>query len=155
MTKKTLPAELRIVRSTDKLIINPEKIRARIPQADWLENPDSWNASEFIKETSDFMYDIYGIDADQDKHLLAMLADQITFYVEAKKGVERDGIVAEFNGGVTKGASPYFSVMKDALNKIVVLMNELGLTPRSRLNKTINHNNSYNDLLAGVKVTKK
>jgi P27 family predicted phage terminase small subunit len=152
--EKTLPSELRIVRSNDKADVSVQKIKSRVPQADWLENPDAWNASKFIKETADFMFEIYGIDADQDKHLLAMLADQITIYVEAKKGVARDGIVSEFNGGKTMGASPYFSVMKDTLNKIVVLMNELGLTPKGRLGKTQSNTNSYNDLLSGVKVKK-
>jgi hypothetical protein len=44
--------------------------------------------------------------------------------------------------------------MKDTLNKIVVLMNELGLTPKGRLGKTQSNTNSYNDLLSGVKVKK-
>lgn len=156
MTKKTLPAGLHIVRAPTPLEALPTKIKARVPQADWLENTDSWDASKFIKETSDFMFDIYGIDADQDKHLLAMLADQISMYIEAKKGVAENGIISSFNGGQTTGASPYFSVMKETLNKIVVLMNELGLTPKGRLNKTVSSNvNAYGDLLAGVKVTKK
>lgn len=152
--EKALPSELRIVRTADKVEAPIQKIQARVPQADWLENPDAWNASKFIKETADFMYEIYGIDADQDKHLLAMLADQISIYVEAKKGIARDGIVAEFNGGKTMGASPYFAVMKEALNKIVVLMNELGLTPKGRLGKTTSNTTTYDDLLGGVKVKK-
>ena len=152
MKEKTLPAELRIIRTGDKTIDVTTKIKSRVPQADWLENPDAWNASRFIKETADFMYEIYGIDADQDKHLLAMLADQISIYVEAKKGIARDGIVAEFNGGKTMGASPYFAVMKEALNKIVTLMNELGLTPKGRMGKTSTNTTSYDDLLGGVKV---
>ena len=151
---KTLPSELRIIRTADKAIDLPQKIKTRVPQADWLENPDAWNASVFIKETADFMYEIYGIDADQDKHLLAMLADQISIYVEAKKGIARDGIVAEFNGGKTMGASPYFAVMKEALNKIVVLMNELGLTPKGRMGKTSTNTATYDDLLGGVQVKK-
>jgi phage terminase small subunit len=156
MTKKELPKNLHIVRTIPAIKALPEKIRARVPQADWLENPDSWNASQFIKETSDFLFEIYGIDADQDKHLLAMLADQISMYIEAKKGVASNGLIYEFNDGKTTGASPYFSVMKETLNKIVVLMNELGITPKGRLNKTVSNNaNVYGDLLAGVKVTKK
>lgn len=156
MVKKTLPSNLHIIRAKPPIEALPEKIKARVPQADWLENPDSWNASQFIKETSDFMFEIYGIDADQDKHLLAMLADQISMYIEAKKGVALNGIISDFNDGKTTGASPYFSVMKETLNKIVVLMNELGLTPKGRLNKTVSNNsNNYGDLLAGVKVTKK
>lgn len=154
MKEKTLPSELRIIRATEKTAAPVEKIKARVPQADWLENPDSWNASKFIQETADFMYEIYGIDADQDKHLLAMLADQISIYVEAKKGIARDGIVSEFNGGKTLGASPYFSVMKEALNKIVTLMNELGLTPKGRMGKTTTNDNTYSDLMSGVKVKK-
>ena len=155
MTKiKKLPSELRIIRTGDKTIDLPEKIKSRVPQADWLENPDAWNASRFIKETADFMYEIYGIDADQDKHLLAMLADQISIYIEAKKGIARDGVVAEFNAGKTMGASPYFAVMKESLNKIVVLMNELGLTPKGRMGKTTTNTTSYDDLLGGVRVKK-
>jgi P27 family predicted phage terminase small subunit len=152
--EKTLPSELRIIRTGNKEVDLPEKIKSRVPQADWLENPESWNASRFIKETSDFMFEIYGIDADQDKHLLAMLADQISIYIEAKKGIARDGIVAEFNGGKTMGASPYFAVMKEALNKIVTLMNELGLTPKGRMGKTSTNTASYDDLLGGVQVKK-
>jgi P27 family predicted phage terminase small subunit len=152
--EKTLPSELRIVRTADKTDAPIQKIQARVPQADWLENPDAWDASRFIKETADFMYEIYGIDADQDKHLLAMLADQISIYVEAKKGIARDGIVAEFNGGKTMGASPYFAVMKESLNKIVTLMNELGLTPKGRMGKTTTNDNTYSDLMSGVKVKK-
>jgi P27 family predicted phage terminase small subunit len=151
---KTLPSELRIIRTSDKTIDVTEKIKSRVPQADWLENPDSWNASRFIKETSDFMYEIYGINADQDKHLLALLADQISIYIEAKKGIARDGVVAEFNAGKTMGASPYFAVMKEALSKIIALMNELGLTPKGRMGKTSTNTTSYDDLLGGVQVKK-
>ena len=48
--EKILPSELRIIRTADKTIDLPQKIKLRVPQADWLENPDAWNASIFIKE---------------------------------------------------------------------------------------------------------
>ena len=155
MNKDKLPVELNIVRTEKKNFTPSEKVKARIPQAEWLDDPTAWDEKRFIAETSEFMFETYGIGTDQDRHLLAMLADQITIYVKAKEGIKFDGIVAEFNNGKTRGASPYVSVMKDTLNKIVVLMNELGLTPKGRMAKTGNDNNSFSDLLAGVKVTKK
>jgi phage terminase small subunit len=155
MTKKTLPSNLRIIRAPEKTLDVVEKIHSRIPKADWLDNPDLWDASKFIKETADFMYETYGIDADQDKHLLAMLADQISIYVEAKIGMTNNGLITEYNAGITKGASIYFGIMQESLKRIVILMNELGLTPRGRLNKVVTPKHNYNDLLGGVKVTQK
>jgi phage terminase small subunit len=85
-----------------------------------------------------------------------MLADQMSMYIRCKKGIKTNGIVTTFNNGKTMGANPYVSVMKDSLNKIVVLMNELGLTPKSQFDRkgTIS-DTTYGSLLSGVKVTKK
>jgi hypothetical protein len=53
----------------------PENIKKRIPKAEWLDNPDGWDKDKFIEETSEFLYTVYGIGNDQDKHTLAMLAE--------------------------------------------------------------------------------
>ena len=111
----------------------PEQIRKRIPAAEWMLDPYAWDKKKFVAETSEFLFTVYGIGNDQDKHTLAMLADQIELYVKCSIGLETDGILSDYNGGQTKAASPYITVRNKALTLIIQLMNELGLTPRSRL----------------------
>lgn len=154
-----LPPELHIVRGTKGLnqgSLLPENVRKRIPFSEWIDSPDAWDEKRFIKETSDFLWETYAIGAEQHRHILQMLADQMTMYIRCKKGIRANGIVTTFNNGKTMGASPYVSVMKDSLNKIVVLMNELGLTPKSQFDrKGTSSDTTYSSLLAGVQVTKK
>ena len=111
----------------------PKSIKNRIPQAEWLDNPEAWDKNVFIKETSNFLYTVYGIGNDQDKHTLAFLAEQIETYIECKRKLAETPIVTKFNGGKTIGPNPYLTVRNNTLKNIIQLMNELGLTPRSRL----------------------
>ena len=51
-----LPPELHLVHGTQaahKGTMLPESVRARVPKAEWLDNPDAWNRDVFVKETSD------------------------------------------------------------------------------------------------------
>lgn len=111
----------------------PDSIKQRIPKAYWVDNPDAWDKDRFINETSEFLFSVYGIGNEQDQHTLAMLADQIELYVECSKGIKSGGIVCEYNEGKTIGASPYITIRDKTLKSCIQLMNELGLTPRSRL----------------------
>jgi P27 family predicted phage terminase small subunit len=131
-----LPPELHLVhgtRAAHKAEPLPEHVRARVPKAEWLDNPDSWDRDKFIMETSDFLWETYGIGSDQDKHVLAALATQIEIYVECWKGVKKGGIITKFNQGSTIGPNPFIKVGDKALMRAVALMNELGLTPKGRL----------------------
>lgn len=141
MNKK--PPELHLIEGTKSRAVNigttiPEELRNRIPEAEWMTNPDAWDKSAFVKETSDFLWEVYGIGNDYDKHILAMLADQIDTYVACNKGIRKGGVIARFNNGATIGPNPFVSVRDKTLAKIIQLMNEMGLTARSRLsaNKT-------------------
>ena len=128
----------------------PSNIKKRIPQAEWLENPENWNRQNFINETSDFLYSVYGIGSDQDKHTLAILADHIETYVECSKDIKAHGVVATFNNGQTVGPSPYISIRNKTTTLIIQLMNELGLTPRSRLTSNkVEDDSSFAKLLKG------
>ena len=130
----------------------PASIKARIPKADWLDNPDGWDRNKFITETSDFLYNVYGIGNDQDKHALAFLAEQIDTYVECKKSLAKTGIIARFNAGKTIGPNPYLTVRQNTLKTIIQLMNELGLTPRGRLNSgKVEENSPVSKFLRGPK----
>lgn len=130
----------------------PASIKARIPKADWLDNPESWDRNKFITETSDFLYNVYGIGNDQDKHALAFLAEQIDTYVECKKSLAKTGIITRFNAGKTIGPNPYLTVRQNTLKTIIQLMNELGLTPRGRLNSgKVEENSPVSKFLRGPK----
>lgn len=141
MNKK--PPELHLIdgtkprgKSTQNLASIPETIKKRIPKAEWLDNPEAWDKDQFIKDTSDFLYEVYGIGNDQDKLTLAMLADHVETYVQCTIGIKKAGIVTKFNNGANVGASPFLLVRNKTTTLIIQLMNELGLTPRGRLSLT-------------------
>jgi P27 family predicted phage terminase small subunit len=150
-----LPPELHIVKGSKGLNQGeslPDAIKARIPKADWLDDPESWDRNKFITETSDFLFNVYGIGNDQDKHALAFLAEQIDTYLECKKSLAKTGIIARFNAGKTIGPNPYWTVRQNTLKTIIQLMNELGLTPRGRLNSgKVEENSPVSKFLRGPK----
>jgi phage terminase small subunit len=134
-----LPVELHLVNGTKpdhQGIALPETVKKRIPQAEWMENPSAWNRKTFVAETADYLFDVYGIGSNQDKHTLAMLADQIDLYIECGKQIDPANIVISTNDGKTLAPNPAISIRNNALKLAIQLMNELGLTPRGRLNKT-------------------
>jgi phage terminase small subunit len=147
-----LPPELHLVHGTKaehKALPLPEKVRLRVPKADWLDDPQNWNRSVFIKETSDFLWETYGIGSDQDKHVLAALATQIEIYIKCWEGVQKKGILTVFNNGATVGPNPFLTAGDKALSRAIVLMNELGLTPRGRLASKGTEGGKYSSLLKG------
>jgi len=130
------PVELHLIdgtRNTTNKPAIPEELKGRVPRADWLDNPDKWNRKKFVKETSDFLFEVYGIGTDQDKHILAMLADQIEAYVDCCKNIREQGQLMAHNSNATVGTNPYVQIRLNTVKTIVQLMGELGLTPRARL----------------------
>jgi P27 family predicted phage terminase small subunit len=150
-----LPPELHIVQGTKGVnqgVLIPESLRKRIPPAEWLDNPQAWSKQKFILETSDFLYLTYGIGNDQDKHTITMLADQMDLYIQCNKGIAEQGIISEYNDGKTVGPNPHVAIREKTLAKIILLMNELGLTPRSRLSTgKAEENSSVAKFLRGPK----
>ena len=140
-----LPPELRIVSpSTNAVRIDAmaDRIAESIPEAEWMDNPDAWDKKKFVAESAEFMFLVYGIGTEQDRHTLAMLADQIDAYIVCNRGLATDGFITDYNGGKTVGPSPWFAMRKECLKAIISLMNELGLTPKGRLAKTKTLDNS-------------
>jgi P27 family predicted phage terminase small subunit len=153
-----LPPELKIVSpSTNAVRIDAmaDTIAERIPQAEWMDNPDAWDKKKFVQETSEFLHQVYGINTFQDRHALAMLADHIDMYVQCNKALETEPLIIQFNGGKTFGANPHFAIRTECLKRIIVLMNELGLTPKGRLSRGKNSNSGSTSvaskLLRGAK----
>lgn len=146
-----LPPELHIIKGTTgerKSKALPKDVRNRVPQADWLDHPEKWDRKKFIKETSDFLWEVYGIGSDQDKHVLAALAVQVEIYVKCWHELQSADIVITYTNGTT-GPNPYFTTGDRALSRAVVLMNELGLTPKGRLASKTQEGGKYAKLLSG------
>lgn len=143
MNKKA--PELHVVDGTksrsNSPVFIPANLKKRIPKAEWVDNPDAWDKEKFIAETAEFLFEVYGIGNEQDKHTLGMLADHIDLYVKCTKGIAKNGVVTTFNNGQTIGPNPYIGIRNKTMTLIIQLMNELGLTPRSRLSagKTEEH----------------
>jgi P27 family predicted phage terminase small subunit len=134
-----LPPELHIVNGSKGINqggLLPQSIRGRIPVSEWMDHPEEWNKERFVTETAEFLFNVYGIGSEQDRHTLAMLADQLDTYIECNKYIAAQGLVVEFNEGKTIGANPYITIRNKTLSLVLQLMNEMGLTPRSRLTTT-------------------
>jgi hypothetical protein len=152
-----LPVELHLVHGTkpehDPVAL-PDSVKKRIPEAGWMTNPGSWDRSIFVSETADYLYEVYGIGSDQDKHTLAMLADQIDLYIVCSSQIDPSNIVISTNDGKTLAPNPAISIRNNALKLAIQLMNELGLTPRGRLNRTegtTDDNSAVSKFLRGPK----
>ena len=147
-----LPVELHLVNGTKpehQITTLPDSVKKRIPEAEWMSNPTSWNKTVFVAETAEYLFDVYGIGSDQDKHVLAALATQIEIYVKCWQGIQKKGIITAFNNGQTIGPNPFLTAGDKALSRAIVLMNELGLTPRGRLATNKQEGGKYSKLLSG------
>ena len=150
MNKK--PVELHIVDGTKGVNVGitiPEKLKKYTPVAYWFTNPESWNPEQFIVETSRYLHDVYGIGSDNEQHVLAMLAGHMTTYIECEKALKNTGLIAKYNGGKTLGPNPLLAIRDKTGSKIILYMNELGLTPRSRLQGNATDDYELGALMAG------
>lgn len=147
-----LPAELHLVHGTraeHSAKPLPEKIRARVPKADWIDNPAAWDRATFIKETSDFLWETYGIGSDQDKHVLAALAAQIEIWVKCWQAIQEEGVIVQEDASIRRLINPAFVAGDKALVRAIALMGELGLTPKARLSTGKQEGGKYSKLLNG------
>lgn len=102
------------------------------PTSEWLDKPELWNKQTFVVYASKYLsLKNGGIDI-ADKHLLNMLASQIDIYVESILKLSTDGLVMTFNGGITVGPNPCMAIADKSLHRIIQLMKELELSPKSR-----------------------
>lgn len=115
-------------------IISPNNvnIEQHIPLANWVSDPNSWDKYVFINEASKFMWEAYGNNTEQDQHALAMLAEVLETFVICCKDIAKNGLVVTHHNGVT-GKNHHVEIRDKAIAKSVLLMNELGLTPKGRL----------------------
>ena len=117
----------------DQFTENKSEAHKKIPIANWLHDPDSFNKQHFYKETIEFLFAIYSNAADIDKHLVAMLADTLETYIECKKVLDKQGYVIEFNDGKTLGTNPIYKTMDNAVSSYISITNELQISLKARV----------------------
>jgi P27 family predicted phage terminase small subunit len=105
----------------------------KIPIANWMLDPDSFNKEDFYKETIEYLFSIYSNSADIDKHLVGMLSDTLETYIECKKVLDKEGYVIEFNDGKTLGTNPIYKTMDNAISSYISLTNELQISLKARV----------------------
>jgi P27 family predicted phage terminase small subunit len=108
-----------------------QDVLQRIPLVRWIKDPETWDKYNFINEASQYLWDAYGSSTDQDKHALAMLAEVLETFVTCCKEIATKGLVVTHHNGVT-GKNHHVDIRDKTITKAVLLMNELGLTPKSR-----------------------
>jgi P27 family predicted phage terminase small subunit len=136
MIAHKLPPEMHLVKGTkgqNMGALLPDNVKSRIPFAEWLHDGTAFDRERFIKETSDYLFDVYGLGSNQDRHTLTMLADAFQLYVNARDIQFREDLVIYINGGKTMVQNPAINIATQAMKNALALMNELGLTPKSRL----------------------
>ena len=136
MANGKLPPEIHVLKGSkgqNQGVLLPDSMKARIPFAEWARKPELFTKEAFVKETAEYLYQVYGIGSDQDKHTLMMLADQLEVYIQARNLQDSYPLVIEINAGKTLAPNPFIAIANEAMKNCVKLMNELGLTPKSRL----------------------
>ena len=101
----------------------------------WLVEPCTWNKTEFSVEIVQFIEQTQGVNTLPNLILIGMLSHQIDIYVQCTRHIANDGLLEIYNKGATSGPSIYFSMADKALNRILQLMKELGITPSHRIGK--------------------
>ena len=126
-----IPTNLHIVKSSTKQL----RIGSPVMElaCDWLSDPSSWDKEKFISDIVTFIEQSQGVNAYPNMVLIGMLAHQIDLYVQCTQQLVQTGLVEAYNKGVTSGPSLYFSMADKALNRVLQLMKELGLTPSHRV----------------------
>jgi hypothetical protein len=100
---------------------------------DWLSDPNEWDKEKFSNDMITFIEQTQGANAYPNMVLIGMLTHQIDLYVECSRQLALKGLVADYNKGMTIGPGLYFSMADKALNRILQIMKELGLTPGHRV----------------------
>jgi hypothetical protein len=124
--------------SSFHIVESPQKRRqSTMPKNElpcyWLTDPEGWRKEKFSEDVVTFIEQTQGVNGYPNMVLIGMLTHQIDLYVECSRHLAQKGLVADYNKGVTSGPSLYFSMADKALNRILQIMKELGLTPGHRV----------------------
>ncbi len=115
------------IRVRAKLAEIPPDMRMQIPAAEWLDKPEKFSKQRFKEETLRFIERVYGFEGCEIH--VGFLADEMQIYMDATKGFKASGGDIVLNGK----QNPWLKVRDLALENILRLNRQLGLTPASRL----------------------
>jgi|GEM_PF-1025680 len=155
MANRKLPREVHLVHGTKSKALNigvdmPEQVKVRIPVAEWANDPQAFTRERFVRETADYLFQIYGIGTAHDRHVLMLLADQMQLYIDARVALMGAPLVVQNNAGKTDSPNPLIAIADRAMASAIKLMHELGLTPKSRLTASkVDEVSPYAELLRG------
>jgi len=113
--------------------------------SDWLKTPKAFSKTEFIDEFSEWLERVYGMDRAGYIYTLWFLANEMDMYMRAKVAWEESGSALV----TCNKQNPLLRVQDIALQNILKLSRELGLTPTSRLmpSKTLEPENYLQKLI--------
>lgn len=117
--------------STKKSMTKPMPMPMQ--STNWLTSPNDWNKDDFVADIVQFIEQTQGCNAYPNLVLIGLLANQIDIYVQCAREMSKTGLVEFYNKGATSGPSLHFSMADKALNRILQVMKELGLTPVHRV----------------------
>lgn len=126
-------AKLKIVDKKRPQPVLADDFKGGIPVAEWMDCPDAWDKKIFVKEISDYLRDGHGVIDNQNKHVLALLADHMDMYIKCNKALASEELIVSFNDGKTIGPNPNITIRNTTIRTIIELMKELGLTPKNKL----------------------
>lgn len=126
-----IPVNLHMLLSAPKQ--RPPAIPTIELNCDWLSDHAAWDKEKFTSDIVTFIEQTQAVNAYPNMVLIGMLAHQIDLYVQCTRQMAQTGLVGAYNKGVTSGPSLYFSMADKALNRVLQLMKELGLTPNHRV----------------------
>jgi len=125
-----------------------DQVISPIPLASWVKNPETWDKYTFINDASEYLWEAYESSTEQDQHALAMLAEVLETFVVCCKDISENGLVITHHNGV-KGKNHHVDIRDKSITKAILLMTELGLTPKSRFPIKPKLNPEYEKLLRG------
>jgi phage terminase small subunit len=120
------------IRVKTKLAEIPSDMRKPIPAAEWMKNPKAFSKEKFIEEVSEFIDRVYGFEPACYEYHVIFLAIEMQTFIDATIGFVDGGSELIVNGK----QNPWLKVRDAALQNIIKLNRELGLTPASRLPTT-------------------
>ena len=98
----------------------------------WLNDLNAWDQDHFLEESKQFLIKKNGVIDEADVQLLAILVTQINLYIKSIREINISGSVIAFNNGNTLGPNPHITIADKSLNRIIQLMKELELSPKSK-----------------------
>lgn len=115
----------------------------------WFEDPENFNPDHFAEDIRNSIIQVHGKDAIVDEHLVCMLTDQMTCYVQATASLRTEPLVEKAING-TRMINPNYKLRDSALTRILQLITMAGLTPAGRAKKH-EKESSIGSLLEGPK----